>query len=94
MRYSIIKVEEEIEKAPSAFFRKRMLINVYVKVDYTNEAVAPDLHEAGLEPKKIKSAIYLIKMIQREEIIKGIRLEKIKRGWIFKGITVVEAAPF
>ena len=36
----------------------------------------------------------MIKMIQREEIIKGIRLEKIKRGWIFKGLTVVEAAPF
>jgi len=90
MKYSIIKVEEEIEKAPSAFFRARKLANVYVKVDYTNEATAPVLQEAGQEPKKIKSAIYQIKMIQREEIIKGIRVEKIKRGWIFKGLTIIE----
>ncbi len=90
MKYSIVKVEEEIEKAPSAFFRERRLMNVYVKIDYTNEATAPVLHEAGHEPKKIKSATYQIKMIQREEIIKGIRLEKIKRGWVFKGVTVVE----
>lgn len=94
MKYSIMKVEEEVEKAPSAFFRERRLMNVYVKVEYTNEAAAPVLQADGLEPKKIKSAIYQIKMIQREEIIKGIRLEKIKRGWIFKGLTVVEAAPF
>ena len=83
MKYSIMKAEEEVEKAPSAFFRERRLMNVYVKVEYTNEPAAPVLQAAGLEPKKIKSAIYMIKMIQREEIIKGIRLEKIKRGWIF-----------
>lgn len=94
MKFSIIKVEEEIEKAPSAFFRKRMLMNVSVKVEYTNQATAPILQAAGLEPKKVKGATYQIKMIQREEIIKGIRLEKIKRGWIFKGLTVVEATPF
>ncbi len=94
MKYSIMKIEEEIEKAPSAFFRKRKLMNVYIKVEYTNDAAAPVLQEAGLEPKKVKSATYQIRMIQREEIIKGIRLEKIKRGWIFKGIIVVETAPF
>jgi hypothetical protein len=94
MKYSIIKVEEEIEKAPSAFFRARKLANVYVKIDYTNEATAPVLQEAGQEPKKIKNATYQIKMIQREEIIKGIRFGKIKRGWIFKGLTVVEATLF
>ncbi len=97
MKYTIIKEEEEVERTPSTPFRPRRTVSVYVKIEYANKASAPLIPQgfnADMEKKKIKTAAYQIKMVQSEEVIKGIRPEKVERKWLFKGTNIIEAAPF
>ena len=88
MRYRIINMEmvRDIEN-PTSPIRERIDAMLEVEVEYTNKETAPQ-HAGG----KIKSVVYLIKMVHSKNVIRLLIKEMQDRRWLFRSIDIKEGS--
>ena len=88
MRYRIINMEtvRDIEN-PTSPIRERIDAIMEVEVEYTNKETAPQ-HAGG----KIKSVVYLIKMVHSKNVIRLLIKEMQDRRWLFRSIDIKEGS--
>ena len=88
MRYRIINMEtvRDIEN-PTSPIRERIDAIMEVEVEYTNKETAPQF--AG---EKIKSVVYLIKMVHSKNVIRSSVKEMEDKRWLFRGIDIKEGS--
>jgi len=85
MRYRINKIEmvRDIEN-PTSPIRERIDALMEVEVEYTNIDTAPNFH------KRIKSVIYLVRMVHSKNVIRSSFEEMGGKRWLFKSIDIKE----
>ena len=87
MRYRINKIEmvRDIEN-PTSPIRERIDALMEVEVEYTNIDMAPNFHE------RIKSVIYLVRMVHSKNVIRSSFEEMGGKRWLFKSIDIKEGS--
>lgn len=88
MRYRIINMEmiRDIEN-PTSPIRERIDAMMEVEVEYTNKKTAPQL--VG---EKIKSVVYLIRMVHSKNVIRLSGKEMEDKRWLFRSIDIKEGS--
>jgi hypothetical protein len=87
MRYRINKIEmvRDIEN-PTSPIRERIDALLEVEAEYTNVEAAPDFHG------KIKSVVYLIRMVHSKNVIRSSFEEMGGKRWLFKSIDIKDGS--
>ncbi|HAP66784.1 MAG TPA: hypothetical protein DCQ99_02995 [Nitrospinae bacterium] len=87
MKYRINKIEmvRDIEN-PTSPIRERIDALMEVEVEYTNIDMAPNFHE------RIKSVIYLVRMVHSKNVIRSSFEEMGGKRWLFKSIDIKEGS--
>ena len=87
MKYRINKIEmvRDIEN-PTSPIRERIDALMEVEVEYTNIDTAPNFH------KRIKSVIYLVRMVHSKNVIRSSFEEMGGKRWLFKSIDIKEGS--
>lgn len=88
MKYRIVSVATELNvDNPTAFYVKRIDVVVETEMEYSNRDTAP-----AYERRRIKKAVYLIKMVHSRNITRAVRDVAIDNKWLFKGIAIKEGS--
>lgn len=78
-------VVEEDKDSVTATFKNRMIAKAEVKVSYPNKDTAPVYGE-----EQLKEAVYIVVLINGEDVVKGLKKTNIVKDWLFKNINIKE----
>ena len=78
-------VVEEDKDSVTATFKNRMIARAEVKVSYPNKDTAPIHGE-----ERIKETVYVVVLINGEDVVKGLKKTNVVKDWLFKNINIKE----